>query len=45
MSTQYFVRLEDALRSLAIDPATANDPIKRTFLCDGQYVSANMSIL
>lgn len=45
MITKHFVRLRDALRTLATDPATANDPIKRTFLCDGQYVSANVSIL
>jgi quercetin dioxygenase-like cupin family protein len=45
MSLQHFVRLEDALRSLETDPATANDPIKRMFLCDGQHVSANVSIL
>lgn len=45
MITRHFVRLRDALRTLATDPATANDPIKRRFLCDGQYVSANVSIL
>ena len=45
MSLQHFVRLENALRGLETDPATANDPIKRTFLCDGQHVSANVSIL
>ena len=45
MSTTHFVRLTDALRSLATDPATASDPIKRMFLCDGQHVSANVSIL
>lgn len=40
-----FVRLRDALRTLETDPATVNDPIKRMFLCDGQFVSANVSIL
>ena len=45
MSVTHFVQLTDALRSLETDPATANDPIKRMFLCDGQYVSANVSIL
>lgn len=45
MSTTNFVRLADALRSLETDPATASDPIKRMFLCDGQHVSANVSIL
>ncbi|OGA74175.1 MAG: hypothetical protein A3G27_10745 [Betaproteobacteria bacterium RIFCSPLOWO2_12_FULL_66_14] len=45
MNSQYFHRLEDALRNLATDPATAADPIKRTFLCDGQDVSCNVNIL
>jgi quercetin dioxygenase-like cupin family protein len=45
MMGQNFVRLRDALRSLETDPATVNDPIKRMFLCDGQFVSANVSIL
>src|SRR5262245_11491665 len=45
MDRQYFYRPEDALRGLATDPATATDPIKRTFLFDGQYVSCNMNIL
>jgi quercetin dioxygenase-like cupin family protein len=45
MKPQHFVRLDEALRSLATDPATANDPIKRTFVCDGEHVSANLTIL
>lgn len=45
MIMTHFVRLQEALRSLAADPATANDPIKRMFLCDGEHVSANVSIL
>lgn len=45
MNTNAFVRLGEALRTLATDPATASHPIKRTFLCDGQHVSANVSIL
>ena len=45
MSSQYFHRLEDALRGLTTDPATAADPIKRTFLCDGQDMSCNVNIL
>ena len=45
MITTHFVRLHEALRSLETDPATANDPIMRLFLCDGQHVSANVSIL
>ena len=45
MNSQYFHRLEDALRGLATDPRTAADPIKRTFLFDGQDVSCNVNIL
>ena len=45
MSAQYFHRLDDALRGLAIDPETAGDPIKRTFLFDGQDLSCNVNIL
>lgn len=40
-----FVRLSEALKSLATDPATADDPIKRMFICDGAKVSANVSVL
>lgn len=45
MSDETFVTLRNALRNLDTDPATAKDPIKRTFLCDGRHVSANVSIL
>src|SRR3954453_23601075 len=45
MKSQYFHRLEDAIRGLSTDPATAADPIKRTFLFDGQDVSCNVNIL
>jgi len=45
MQSQYFHRLADAVRGLAIDPATATDPIRRTFLCDGQDLSCNVNIL
>ena len=45
MNSQYFHRPEDALRGLATDPATAADPIKRTFLCDGEGISCNVNIL
>ena len=45
MNSPYFFRLEDALRGLATDPATAADPIKRTFLCDGEHLSCNVNIL
>jgi len=45
MSESHFIRLHETLRSLATDPATANDPIKRTFICDGEHVSANLALL
>lgn len=45
MTTQHFIRLNDTLQSLAVDPATAKDPIKRTFVFDGAHVSANLTIL
>jgi len=45
MSTNNFIRLRDALRGLTTDPATASEPIKRAYLCDGQHVSANASVL
>lgn len=45
MSEGCFIRLKDVLRTLVTDPATANDPIKRTFVCDGSHVSANLTIL
>lgn len=45
MNAKHFIRLQDALHSLKTDSATLTDPIKRMFLCDGRYVSANVSIL
>jgi mannose-6-phosphate isomerase-like protein (cupin superfamily) len=45
VATKHFVHLHEALRSLETDPATVREPIKRTFLCDGQYVSANLTLL
>jgi mannose-6-phosphate isomerase-like protein (cupin superfamily) len=45
MQSEFFFRLADTLRGLATDSATAADPIKRTFLCDGQDVSCNVNIL
>ena len=45
MDSRYFFRVEDAVRGLAADPATAGDPIKRTFLCDGEHVSCNVNVL
>ncbi len=45
MNTKFFIRLDETLRDLETDPATAKDPIKRMFLCDGEDVSANVNIL
>jgi quercetin dioxygenase-like cupin family protein len=45
MSNDHFIRLAEALQSLAADPATAGDPIKRTFLFDGRHLSANIAII
>ena len=45
MDSQYFHRLADALHGLTTDAATATDPIKRTFLFDGQHVSGNVNVL
>ena len=45
MLSKHFIRLEETLHSLTTDPATAHDPIKRMFVCDGEHVSANVSIL
>jgi len=45
MGTQNFHRLDDAIRGLAIDSETAGDPIKRTFLFDGQDLSCNVNVI
>ena len=39
-----FISLTQVLRSLAADPSTADDPVKRMFLCDGAHVTANISM-
>ena len=44
MKPEYFFRLAVAIRGLRTDPATAADPIKRTFLCDGPGASPATSI-
>jgi mannose-6-phosphate isomerase-like protein (cupin superfamily) len=45
MGSQYFHHLQDAVQGLGTDPATAADPIKRTFLFDGEDLSCNVNIL
>ena len=45
MNPEHFFRVADALRGLATDPATAGDPIKRSFLFYGEHLSCNVNIL
>lgn len=40
-----FKNLHDILRSLETDPSTADHPIKRMFLCDGEHMTANVGII
>ena len=40
-----FVNLNDAVRSMQTDASTASQPIKRMFLSDGDFMSANVSVL
>ena len=38
-----FVNVREILQSLAIDPITAADPVKRMFIFDGEHVTANIA--
>jgi quercetin dioxygenase-like cupin family protein len=40
-----FFNLPETFRSMGADPSTANDPIKRMFLTDGQFVTTNVTII
>lgn len=40
-----FVNLSEAIQSMETDPSTAAQPIKRMFVADGEFLSANVSIL
>jgi quercetin dioxygenase-like cupin family protein len=40
-----FINLDQAVRSMETDPSTAHEPIKRMFVCDGEFMSANVAIL
>jgi quercetin dioxygenase-like cupin family protein len=40
-----FTRLGELVRSLEADPATTDHPIKRQFLCDGEFLTANLAIV
>jgi len=39
-----FISLSELLRSLEVDPSTANEPVKRMFICDGVHLTANISM-
>lgn len=38
-----FVNSRELLQSLAVDPGTAADPVKRMFICDGEHLTANIA--
>ena len=38
-----FVNVREILQSLAIDPSTTTDPVKRMFIFDGEHVTANIA--
>ncbi len=40
-----FVNIRETLKAMQTDPATTGDPIKREFVCDGEFLTANLSIL
>ena len=40
-----FTRLGELVRSLEADPATTDHPIRRQFLCDGEFLTANLAIV
>ena len=40
-----FTRLGELVRSLAADPATIHHPIRRRFLCDGEFLTANLAVV
>ena len=39
----YFMNLADLIRSFRTDAATENDPVKRMFICDGKFITANIA--
>ena len=39
-----FTRPGELVRSLEADPATIHHPIERQFLCDGEFLTANLAI-
>ena len=41
----YFQNLDQIAKSLEVDPSTRGDPIKRTFVIEGQHLTANVAIV
>ena len=41
----YFQNLNEIVGSIDADESTKNDPIKRTFVVDGEHLSANVAIV
>lgn len=41
----YFQNLEQIVASLEADTSTKNDPIKRTFVFDGEHLTANVGVI
>ncbi len=41
----YFQNLDHIAETLAVDPSTKNDPIKRTFVVDGELLTGNVAIV
>ena len=41
----YFQNLDRIAAALEVDPSTKNDPIKRTFVIDGDHLTANVGIV
>jgi quercetin dioxygenase-like cupin family protein len=42
---KFFQNLNEIVESLDADSSTKNDPIKRTFVVDGNYLTANVAIV
>ena len=38
-----FVNVSHILQSLAIDPSTAAEPVKRMFIFDGEHITVNIA--
>lgn len=39
-----FINFNELLKSLEVDASTANEPVKRMFICDGPHLTANISM-